>query len=71
MWLAVVALRPQDEFKEVTRQLKYTESEEKAAREEVSAEEMASRMGRYTGLHRGGGNRGNHSSSSQRKRQRK
>ncbi|KAG7377856.1 hypothetical protein PHYPSEUDO_010906 [Phytophthora pseudosyringae] len=49
----------EDEFDEASRALRFTASEEKELREEVSAEEMTSRMLKYTGLgrHSGGGKR--------------
>ncbi|KAG6613728.1 M-phase phosphoprotein 6 [Phytophthora cinnamomi] len=49
----------EDEFKEASRALRNAASEEKELREEVSAEEMTSRMLKYTGLGRrnGGNNR--------------
>ncbi|ETM37902.1 hypothetical protein L914_15658 [Phytophthora nicotianae] len=58
----------EDEFKEASRALRFAASEEKELREEVSAEEMTSRMLKYTGLGRrsGGGKRPNSN-----KRQRK
>ncbi|KAF1326658.1 M-phase phosphoprotein 6, partial [Globisporangium splendens] len=58
----------EDEYREVSRQQRFAASEEKELREEVSAEEMAARMIKYTGLMRGGG--GNSKNRSQ-KRQRK
>lgn len=59
----------QDEYRDVNRQLRYTESEEKELREEVSAEEMTSRMAKYTGLGRGN-NHGHNNSNNQRNRKR-
>jgi hypothetical protein len=50
--------------------MRYAESEEKELREEVSAEEMVSRMAKYTGLGRGNNNSSN-SNQRNRKRQRK
>jgi hypothetical protein len=50
--------------------MRYVESEEKELREEVSAEEMVSRMAKYTGLGRGNNNSSN-SNQRNRKRQRK
>ncbi|KAF1795839.1 M-phase phosphoprotein 6 [Phytophthora cactorum] len=49
----------EDEFKEASRALRFAASEEKELRDEVSAEEMTSRMLKYTGLGRrnGGGKR--------------
>ncbi|EGZ04839.1 hypothetical protein PHYSODRAFT_257706 [Phytophthora sojae] len=49
----------EDEFKEASRALRFAASEEKELREEVSAEEMTSRMLKYMGLGRrnGGNNR--------------
>lgn len=48
----------EDEFKEASRALRFAASEEKELREEVSAEEMTSRMLKYTGLARRGNNGG-------------
>ncbi|TMW64430.1 hypothetical protein Poli38472_013052 [Pythium oligandrum] len=48
----------EDEYREMSRQLKYAASEERELRDEVSAEEMTSRMVKYTGLLRGGGGNG-------------
>ncbi|CEG41131.1 M-phase phosphoprotein 6 [Plasmopara halstedii] len=42
----------EDEFKEASRALRFLASEERELREEVSAEEMTSRMLKYTGLAR-------------------
>ncbi|GLE00695.1 hypothetical protein PINS_up009483 [Pythium insidiosum] len=43
----------EDEYRDVTRNAKFAAAEERERREEVSAEEMASRMVKYTGLMRG------------------
>ncbi|KAJ0401631.1 hypothetical protein P43SY_006010 [Pythium insidiosum] len=43
----------EDEYRDVTRSAKFAAAEERERREEVSAEEMASRMVKYTGLMRG------------------
>ncbi|RLN44721.1 hypothetical protein BBO99_00003239 [Phytophthora kernoviae] len=48
----------EDEFKEASRALRFAASEEKELREEVSAEEMTSRMLKYTGLGRRGNSNG-------------
>ncbi|EEY68877.1 uncharacterized protein PITG_18975 [Phytophthora infestans T30-4] len=45
----------EDESKEASRALRFAASEEKELREEVSAEEMTSRMLKYTGLDRRSG----------------
>lgn len=57
----------QDEYREVSRQQRFAASEEKELRDEVSAEEMTSRMIKYTGLMRGGAKPGNRSQKRQRK----
>uniref|UniRef100_K3X4Q7 Uncharacterized protein n=1 Tax=Globisporangium ultimum (strain ATCC 200006 / CBS 805.95 / DAOM BR144) TaxID=431595 RepID=K3X4Q7_GLOUD len=57
----------EDEYREVSRQQRFAASEEKELQEEVSAEEMAARMIKYTGLMRGGGNSKNRSQKRQRK----
>ncbi|OWZ05715.1 hypothetical protein PHMEG_00022137 [Phytophthora megakarya] len=51
----------EDEFTEASRALRFAASEEKELREEVSGEDMTSRMLKYTGLgrHTGGGKRPN------------
>ncbi|GMF18348.1 unnamed protein product [Phytophthora lilii] len=49
----------EDELKEASRALRFAASEEKELREEVSAEEMTSRMMKYTGLGRRSGNNRN------------
>lgn len=46
-------VRFQDEYREVSRQTKFAAAEERELREEVSAQEMASRMIKYAGLLRG------------------
>ncbi|KAL3657908.1 hypothetical protein V7S43_017106 [Phytophthora oleae] len=62
----------EDEFKEASNALRFAASEEKELREEVSAEEMTSRMLKYTGLGRhNGGNRGGGKRPNGNKRQRK
>ncbi|KAG7395954.1 hypothetical protein PHYBOEH_002939 [Phytophthora boehmeriae] len=48
----------EDEFKEASRALRFAASEEKELQEEVSAEEMTSRMLKYTGLGRRGNSNG-------------
>ncbi|KAE8884428.1 hypothetical protein PF005_g16452 [Phytophthora fragariae] len=63
----------EDEFLEASRALRFAASEEKELREEVSAEEMTSRMLKYTGLSRRNGNNNNRNGNrpSGNKRQRK
>ncbi|KAL4151224.1 hypothetical protein PRNP1_008241 [Phytophthora ramorum] len=61
----------EDEFKEASRALRYAASEEKELRDEVSAEEMTSRMLKYTGLGRRSGNNNSNNRGNSNKRQRK
>ncbi|DAZ98902.1 TPA: hypothetical protein N0F65_001341 [Lagenidium giganteum] len=62
----------EDEYRVATRQLKLEESEARELREEVSAEDMAARMIKYTGLMRGpASSRGNGGANKPNKRQRK
>jgi hypothetical protein len=58
----------EDEFQEASRALRFAASEEKELRDEVSAEEMTSRMQKYIGLGRSNGGRGGRGGN---KRQRK
>ncbi|CAI5724920.1 unnamed protein product [Peronospora effusa] len=60
----------EDEFKEASRALRFAASEETELREEVSAEEMTSRMLKYTGLSRRSGTKdgGRHPHSNKRQR---
>lgn len=46
----------QEEYRDAERELRIAASNEKELREEISAEEMATRMMKYTGLARGGQN---------------
>ena len=61
----------EDEFKEASRALRYAASEEMELREEVSAEEMTSRMLKYTGLNRRSGKNDGGKRPKSNKRQRK
>ncbi|CAH0481174.1 unnamed protein product [Peronospora belbahrii] len=61
----------EDEFKEASRALRFALSEEKELREEISAEEMTSRMLKYTGLSRRSGNTNGGRRLNSNKRQRK
>ncbi|CAI5746648.1 unnamed protein product [Peronospora destructor] len=61
----------EDEFKEASRALRFAASEKTELREEVSAEEMTSRMLKYTGLSRRSGKNDGGRRSNSNKRQRR
>jgi hypothetical protein len=52
-WIMMSSISLQEEYREASKQLRYTQAVENELRDEISAEEMTSRMIKYTGLARG------------------